>query len=178
MNDWVVTHTFDSGRLEDLALEGLSTVLGHVDGSASGGNGERWYTTMHVQADGAVPAAARAEALLTSRGVEVERAIDVEVATFDEYERKAWEPTIPVLVGAAEVGELLGVSRQRVHQLGMLDVFPRPLVRVRMGPLWDRRAIETFDRGWKRAPGRPAAPKHARSGPKAASAGRRSAASV
>lgn len=84
--------------------------------------------------------------------------IGMEVLTVDELERRAAEPTMPPLVGASEVAELLGVSRQRVHQLRSHPEFPAPLVEVAMGPLWDERAVEKFARDWERKPGRPAGP--------------------
>ncbi len=83
--------------------------------------------------------------------------IAVNAMTLDEQERRAEEPTMPTLVGASEVAEILHVSRQRVHQLREHDGFPEPLVEVAMGPLWDERAVDKFDREWARKPGRPAA---------------------
>ena len=50
---------------------------------------------------------------------------------------------------------MLGVTRQRVHQLSRLRGFPAPLVQVRMGLLCDERAIARFEREWNRKPGRP-----------------------
>lgn len=58
-------------------------------------------------------------------------------------------------LGSSEVGELLGVSRQRVHQLHREHPdFPPPLVLVSMGPLWDEAAVEKFAQVWDRRPGR------------------------
>lgn len=93
---------------------------------------------------------------LAAKFVGDEQPVAVESLTFAEYERMADEATLPVLVGASEAGELLGVSRQRVHQLRSLPGFPAPLVEVAMGPLWDERAMRAFERGWTRKPGRPA----------------------
>lgn len=50
------------------------------------------------------------------------------------------------LVGIAEIGELLGVSRQRVTQLAKRDDFPAPIARLRMGPVWTLKAV----RGWNK----------------------------
>jgi hypothetical protein len=80
----------------------------------------------------------------------------VEVVSAAEHARRADAPTLPRLVSAPEVGELLGgISRQRVHQLRSSDAFPEPLVSLRTGPIWDARAIERFARDWARKPGRP-----------------------
>ena|ERR1700728_1397093 len=43
--------------------------------------------------------------------------VGVETLELAEYDRRADEPTIPELVSAPEAATLLGVKRQRVHQL-------------------------------------------------------------
>lgn len=40
------------------------------------------------------------------------------------------------LMGAAEIGRLLGVSRQRVQQLVNTDGFPPPVAVLDMGKVW------------------------------------------
>ncbi len=40
------------------------------------------------------------------------------------------------LMGAAEIGRLLGVSRQRVQQLVKTDGFPAPVAVLDMGKVW------------------------------------------
>ncbi len=55
------------------------------------------------------------------------------------------------LVGTTEVAALLGLSRQRVHQLATeARDFPQPAVRLAAGPVWERDAIE----GWAERTGR------------------------
>lgn len=54
------------------------------------------------------------------------------------------------LVGVAEIADLLGVSRQRVHQLAAREDFPRPLAVLVMGSVWDRKTVEE----WARETGR------------------------
>ncbi len=39
-------------------------------------------------------------------------------------------------MGAAEIGRLLGVSRQRVQQLVKTDGFPAPVAVLDMGKVW------------------------------------------
>lgn len=56
------------------------------------------------------------------------------------------------MVAGPEIGELLGVSRQRVHQLQATPAFPAPLVQLRTGPVWDRRAVEAYARSPARQP--------------------------
>lgn len=54
------------------------------------------------------------------------------------------------LVGAAEVADLLGVSRQRVHQLSGQPSFPKPVAVLAAGSIWRRIDIER----WMRDTGR------------------------
>jgi hypothetical protein len=42
----------------------------------------------------------------------------------DEQERRLAEPNLPGLVGVAELGEILGVSRQRASELALAGVVP------------------------------------------------------
>lgn len=55
------------------------------------------------------------------------------------------------LVGVTEVREMLGVSRQRVHQLLRDDpTFPEPVAQLSAGRIWLRTDVER----WARAGGR------------------------
>ena len=55
------------------------------------------------------------------------------------------------LVGLTEIADMLGLSRQRVHQLTQQDPnFPSPTATLSAGLIWERRAIEE----WARSVGR------------------------
>lgn len=43
---------------------------------------------------------------------------------------------VPQLVGAHEIRELLGVSRQRVYQLAARSDFPEPVAHLAQGKIW------------------------------------------
>jgi predicted DNA-binding transcriptional regulator AlpA len=58
--------------------------------------------------------------------------------------------TMHHLVGAAEIGRMLGVSRQRVQQLVSREGFPEPEAVLEMGKVWKRSDIED----WARSQGR------------------------
>ena len=47
-------------------------------------------------------------------------------------------------LGAAEVALLLGVSRQRVHQLVSAPGFPDPLERLASGAIWSTEAVASW----------------------------------
>jgi predicted DNA-binding transcriptional regulator AlpA len=53
--------------------------------------------------------------------------------------------SFPELMGAAEVAELLGVSRQRVNQLAQGGDFPRPVAVLHAGRIWRGEDV----RAWK-----------------------------
>lgn len=48
------------------------------------------------------------------------------------------------LMGVTEIAELLGVTRQRVHQLRQLADFPKPTVTLAAGAIWLREDIERW----------------------------------
>lgn len=82
---------------------------------------------------------------------------DGRVCAGDLFAEEALRPDTAELVGPGEVAELLGVSRQRVHQLsGQHADFPAPYARLGIGPVWMLPAVEAFERRWSRKPGRPA----------------------
>jgi len=56
------------------------------------------------------------------------------------------------LVGITEIAAMIGVSRQRVHQLTSEDpTFPAPTAVLSAGGVWERQAIEE----WAERTGRP-----------------------
>ena len=56
------------------------------------------------------------------------------------------DPDESVLVGLAEMGEILGVSRQRVDQLGRTKGFPEPVDVISAGRIWLRSDVEEWHR--------------------------------
>jgi predicted DNA-binding transcriptional regulator AlpA len=48
------------------------------------------------------------------------------------------------LVGSAEIGRMLGVSRQRVQQLISRADFPEPVVVLDMGKVWQRAEVSEW----------------------------------
>lgn len=51
----------------------------------------------------------------------------------------------PDLVGIAEIAEMAGVSRQVVHAwTRRARDMPKPLARLKMGPVWDRGEVRKW----------------------------------
>jgi len=48
------------------------------------------------------------------------------------------------VMGAAEIADLLGVSRQRVQQLVRRADFPAPMATLTMGKVWRRDEVERW----------------------------------
>jgi hypothetical protein len=64
-------------------------------------------------------------------------------------------PGFPDIVGPGEVLKMLGVSKQRLHELRTSGRFPLPTVELISGPVWLQAVVEAFEKGWERRPGRP-----------------------
>lgn len=128
------------------------------------GAGRRgWSATVSVEADTATTAGQHGHQLVRDLAAKVGLpswpTVRLEAVDEDVLEAEQQITPMPELVGASEVADILGVTRQRVHQLNensrRTRDFPHPLVQVRMGPLWDARAIRVFSDRWARRPGRP-----------------------
>lgn len=48
------------------------------------------------------------------------------------------------LVGVAEIAEMLGVTRQRVHQIAAEPDFPEPVARLTAGLIWRRSDVHRW----------------------------------
>ena len=158
--DWSVTFTYDAAPDEDTLREVENSLEYAVDGDAvvaAAPLDHRVTVTLLLSAPDPGDAIEYGRKALLHIGAHAFGGppIAIEAVTAAEQERRADMPTLPELVGASEVGQMLGVSRQRVHQLREHATFPAPLVEVAMGPLWDARAIDAFARAWSRRPGRP-----------------------
>lgn len=77
------------------------------------------------------------------------------VSTQRWREKEALQPSLPELLATKDIGEMLGVSRQRVSQLRREHPkFPEPVMETGAGPLWTRSAVDWFASVWNRRPGR------------------------
>ncbi|MFI5814863.1 hypothetical protein ACIA7S_28390 [Streptomyces sp. NPDC051643] len=82
--------------------------------------------------------------------------LGVELMTEDEFDRRLTQTPLPALAGLSEVGEILGVTRQRVSQLvAERDDFPPIVAQLKSGPVFIAGQIRAFKERWDRSPGRP-----------------------
>lgn len=151
---WVTTLTYDGSITEDTLVD-LDEQLELHAGSVAALPGRGFTVTIWSDDQGLAKAASQATELMDC--LVTGDMVGVETVTQVEYERRADGPTLPRLVSAPEVAEMLGgISRQRVYQLQQEHaLFPEPLFRLRTGPIWDARAVEKFAETWTRQPGRP-----------------------
>jgi hypothetical protein len=159
--DWQVTA--DARTRRDLDPDVLAQVGDELAllGASVAGNGQDLsvvLTVSDVHDPGTAVTAGLdvVEGALYRHGVDVEAWLAGEALTTTEADRRLSEPPMPEIVSATEAAEILGVSRQRVHQLLAEHAgFPPPLVRLGAGPLWLAETIRAFAAVWERRPGRP-----------------------
>ena len=64
--------------------------------------------------------------------------------------RRMTEPTEPEHVGVTEIGEILGVTRQRAYTLTKRADFPAPVATTRAGRAWDKASVVEWSATWDR----------------------------
>lgn len=149
---WTVTMTYGVDPATEI-LDSWEDALVDVDGVISRVPGLGTAITVHFDSGDAMKATQGAHDFLAK----VVHAEPIEISVLSEalYDERAEAPTLPELMSAPDVGELLGISRQRVHQLRNTSAFPAALMELRTGPIWDGAAIHKFADEWERKPGRP-----------------------
>ncbi|MGH3826626.1 MAG: hypothetical protein ACRDQX_05560 [Pseudonocardiaceae bacterium] len=161
MSKWIAQVTVATlAPLEEQHLVTLDEVVERWDATvANRAEGPGFTMTLGLDERDAITAALTAVQFSTNLGeIATGQVIGLRVWTTEQFETEALRPDFPPLASAAEAAEILGVSRQRVHQLAASNTrFPVPVARVGTGPLWTVPAIQHFARIWERRPGRPAA---------------------
>lgn len=61
-------------------------------------------------------------------------------------------PRVGRLVSRVEIAELLGVTKQRLHQIIEAGGFPEPVAQLGIGHIWDRDTVLTWAREMGRLP--------------------------
>jgi hypothetical protein len=145
---------------EDLEVmeDRVSVLTDHLRAAAVGVSARSYAVTFDVEASDGYPVTElgvkAADDARDHAGLPAWPAVRYETVLAELQESELMEPQLPEFVGAQEVGELLGVSRQRVHQLRQESGFPEPLFRLAATPVWPKAAIMAFLGRWDRRPGR------------------------
>lgn len=163
MNEWTIT--LDVATQEQLPEEQLVQLDEQAEGVADGsvtsrGPDDPGFTlrvTLYAESLGHAVYEAMDLVAKLAVGLSSADLVGVSGETAERAAQRALRPDTPELMAATDVAELLGVSRQRVHQLAAdRPDFPVTYARLGTGPIWARPAIEAFARSWPRKPGRPA----------------------
>lgn len=103
---------------------------------------------LFVDADTVTDAITRAIGLVrdATTGTQGFEVVMIEAKTEQAFMAELAEPLFPPMVGYAEIAEMLGVSRQRVHQLASKEGFPSPVIETRQGPLMLEAAVTEWIR--------------------------------
>lgn len=158
MPTWTVhlSHAYD-GRPGSEQAESLEEALADLDGVVSAGDNVLHVDLTLIAPDPVSAARQALEQVEQHPDPQRLKLVGVEALPEQEAQRRLLEPALPELAGGREVAEMLGVSKQRLHQLLGRDDFPDPVVRLAAGPVWLVSSVCAFERQWARKPGRPAA---------------------
>lgn len=162
--EWQTPDTYDEGALDLLmghleghdpaiALEHTFSRQAMKGGIPSFIDTHTYSATVTIEANTLRQAVAAALELV--EGSTDQKATGIEVLDVATHDHRVEQPSIPELVGYAEIADLLGVSQQRARQLPDLAGFPAPVVVVRAGPLRVRSQVEGWAATWQRKVGRP-----------------------
>lgn len=160
MTDWTALVTVATpSALDEHTLDALDDAAEARGATVTNRHGGPGYTVA-MRVDSTDPVAAAEQSARFAReeiGADLSGTIvELRVLPVEQYEQEAMRADFPPLASATDAAEILGVSRQRVHQLHASNTrFPAPVTRVGNGPLWTVSAIEHFDQIWDRRPGRP-----------------------
>lgn len=157
MTEWsVAVHGMSQSRITDDQLFMVLEDLDPYAAVASVSRDRRSLTIrLNVQADN-VEAAVHEATSLVGKAVPLEGVSAIEIATVEELQRELDQPSLPEIVGVAEVASILDVSKQRASSLARAKAFPRPVAVLASGPVWLKGTIQAFQGSWQRRPGRPA----------------------
>ncbi|WP_343030206.1 hypothetical protein [Bifidobacterium canis] len=145
MSAWriAIVFTSEENLAEETVLSAVSE-LGEYGATATSDMGCASHSvTLTVDAVNAIDAVDIADGIirqafqghdLTVVGVEAVRSdASIEVAGLFQY---------PEVVGYAEIARMAGVSRQRARMFPEIKDFPKPVIRLKQGALYQRSAIE------------------------------------
>lgn len=145
----------------DRRVEMLDRVLVKEHGGRGARTASGWTGSVRVGADALVhnleQAAFLGKRLLedANRQVSLPSAVLVsqQVVRAEVFHAQLETMSLAETLGSAEVCEVLGITRQRLHQLRQSGRFPEPDRELTATPLWMRSTLKDFTVGWRRTPG-------------------------
>lgn len=132
-------------------------------GAAVGGDRRGWDVRLNIEtAAGPLAAAYAVDAgaplvfeYAEKVGLPLWPVVRTEAREINTFHAELEVSNFPAVLGTTEVTKVLGVSRQRLHELRAAGRFPEPIAELAATPLWIRSTVDSFLAGWKRKPGRP-----------------------
>jgi hypothetical protein len=144
--------------VEEESFDNLLAPLAHYSPALAAGPGSL-STAIALKAVGAEEALCIAvrgvRDALHATGIPVVGPTEINVVSDTGMKAQVAGPSLPRLVGIAEIARFLGVSRQRASELSRSSNFPHPMTRLAAGPVWLETSMVHFAKQWERMPGRP-----------------------
>ncbi|MFD7161368.1 hypothetical protein ACFV9C_42750 [Kribbella sp. NPDC059898] len=154
--DWTYPITPNTAQLDEWLgqLEGLSAAIHDEPAEDLGRDKVRCSATISFEA--ATLRQAAAEAIRLIESATGAKASGVNVVTTREFRRRLTEPQFPRMVSYTQIGQKLGVSRQRAREIATtVKGFPAAAIEGPNGPLYVEELVDAFGARWDRKVGRP-----------------------
>jgi hypothetical protein len=165
-DSWIYTAEYslsdeDALPAGDRRVEMLDRVLSKAHRGKATGTPKGWSAWVNVEADAVVhnleQAAVFGKKLIdgANRQVSLPAAplVSQQVVLTDVFHAQLETLSVMESLGTAEVCGVLGITRQRLHQLRQSGRFPEPDRELTATPLWMRSTLKDFTIGWRRTPG-------------------------
>ena len=145
----------------DRRVEMLDRVLSREHGGRGARTVLGWTGSVRVEADALVHNLEQAAFLGKKLAEDANRQVGLppaalvsqQVVHTDVFHAQLETISLSELLGTAEVCGVLGITRQRLHQLRQTGRFPEPDRELTATPLWMRSTLKDFTVGWRRTPG-------------------------
>ena len=165
-DSWIYTAEYslsddDLLLASDRRVEMLDQMLSKAYRGRATGTAKGWLASVSVQADAVVhnleQAAFLGKTLVegANRQVSLPAAalVSQQVVLADVFHAQLETLSVMESLGTAEVCGVLGITRQRLHQLRQSGRFPEPDRELTATPIWMRSTLRDFTIGWRRTPG-------------------------
>jgi hypothetical protein len=167
--EWSVLVETKAPEGADVGEEDILELLGEMGdalieyGAAVGGGPDGWDVRLSIDTepgrDAGFYALTRGGTLILEYadkvGLPAWPVIRTEAVEAETFHAELEVTNFPDMLGTTEVTQVLGVTRQRLHELRASGRFPEPIAELAATPLWIRATVDSFLAGWSRKPGRP-----------------------
>lgn len=157
---WWAEVTFDTAP-ESLTDDQADALMSTHGVASARSNGARLIVEIVLCADRLATAVAGAVAVAENAHKaafgEPGHSVGVRVLASADRDHEVEHPFVPSLVGVNDIGDMLGVSRQRAAKLTQTEGFPAPIDYIGQTAVYLRAQVLEWESGWSRQTGRPRA---------------------